>query len=53
MSCINVCLERKAKGGCGVKQVLGVFIFEAIRWRSGTVEQVLVGGLLWLIGNCW
>ena len=22
--CINVCLERKGRGGCGVKQVLGI-----------------------------
>ena len=29
MGCINACLERKGKGGCGVKEVLGVCLVQA------------------------
>ena len=54
LGCINVCLERKGKGGCGVKQMLGICLVEATRWKCGTVEWVLInGGLLRLNGNCW
>ena len=31
MGCIDVCLERKERGGCGVKQVLGICLVEATR----------------------
>ena len=29
MGCINVCLERKGKGGYGVKQVLRIYLVQA------------------------
>ena len=53
MSCINVCLERKRKGEGSMKDVLGICLVETTRWKSGTVEQVFLGGLLRLEGNCW
>ena len=53
MSCINVCLERKGKGGCGIKEVLGIYLVETTRRKSVRVKQVLVCGPLWLNGNCW
>ena len=31
MGCIDVCLERKRRGVCGVKQVLGICIVEAMK----------------------
>ena len=50
---INIWSERKRKGGCGVKKVLGICLVEATRWKSERVERILVGGLLWLHGNFW
>ena len=34
MGCINVCPERKGKGGSGVKQVLGICLVEVTSWKS-------------------
>ena len=42
MGCINVCLERKGRGGCGVKLVLGICLVEQRGKSVGTVELVLV-----------
>ena len=52
MGSINVCLERKRRGDCGVKLVLGIYLVEALGVSMGTVELFLVGGLLWLNSSC-
>ena len=49
MGSINVCLERKRRGDCGV---LGIYLVEATGVSMGTVELFLVGGLLWLNSSC-
>ena len=34
--CINVCLERKGMGGCGLKPLLGICLLaEVMRWKFG------------------
>ena len=43
MGCINVCLERKGKGGCGVKPVLGICLVKAKRCKCWDSEVV----------SCW
>ena len=43
MGCINVCLERKEKGGYGVKPVLGICLAEATRCKCGDSGAV----------SCW
>ena len=43
MGCINVCLERKEKGGYGVKPVLGICLVEATRGKCGDSGAV----------SCW
>ena len=53
MGSLNVCLERKGRGGCRVKPVLGICLVEAMRLSVGTVELLLVGGLLWLNEDYW
>ena len=53
MGTINVCLERKGEGDCGVKPVFGICLVEVTGISTGRVEPFLVDGLLWLDGNCW
>ena len=45
MGSIHICLERKERGGCGVNQVLGICLVEAMGITIGTVELFLVSGL--------
>ena len=52
MGCINVCLERKGRGGCGVKLVLGICLAEQRGKSVETVELVLAFGLFWLNDDC-
>ena len=53
MGSINVCLERKERGGCGVKGLLGICLVEAASISTGIVELFLVGKLLWLDKLIW
>ena len=43
MGCVNVCLKRKGRGGCGVKPVLGICLVEATRYKCGDSGAV----------SCW
>ena len=52
MSCMNVCLEGKGRGGCGVKLVLAICLAEQHGKSVGIIELVLVFVLLWLNDNC-
>ena len=35
MGSLNVCLERKGRGGCRVMPVLGICLVEAMRYKCG------------------
>ena len=40
MGCINVCLQRKGRGGYGVRSVLGICLVEATRYKCGDTGVV-------------
>ena len=52
MGCINVCLERKEKGGYRVKPVLGICLVEATRCKCGDSGAVSCWWSCFLLVDC-